>query len=470
EHPFLMKGLQTASLSIAEKANQTFSSAQISEEFALRFPTVLFGSLTILLIFLLVKELFGSTIGFISASFWAVDPNAIGFDRIAKEDSFLLFFFLLANVFWLRSQTVAEKGEKNPHPLYWASAISFGAMIASKYLVHILGIFGSYYNIFQGIKATKWRLGKIKWLMFFAIMGIAFVAFNPTILLPETWREMLIFAGEKRIGHDAYEFAGTLYQNKMTSWLSGVPWTFYYVFILVKTPILTLIFFLIGLPFVFQKKLGDGRYFLLFWAFFFFFPFTVMGGKFVRYFTLAQPIIFIVAAIGFYSVTQFFKLTNLIKIILFVGIFVFSFWGSVAISPNYRLFTNVIGNGNHYFPHDEFYDLSSREAVEAIGKRAQTGVAIASETPYLLTYYAEKTGRADLQFVSLSDKEKVRNLKVGDFILVAAGRRYFSNDAYLKYLRTKTKPTDQIIVHGIVTVDIYQLDEVSLKEIQRLAQ
>ena len=44
----------------------------------------------------------------LAAALWAFDPQAIGFNRIAKEDTFLLFFFLLANIFWLRGQRVAE--------------------------------------------------------------------------------------------------------------------------------------------------------------------------------------------------------------------------------------------------------------------------------------------------------------------------------------------------------------------------
>ena len=31
-----------------------------------------------------------------------------------------------------------------------------------------------------------------------------------------------MFSGEKRIGHDSYEFMGVLYPHKMTDWLKGV--------------------------------------------------------------------------------------------------------------------------------------------------------------------------------------------------------------------------------------------------------
>lgn len=467
EHPFLMKGLQTVSVSIGEKF-------KVSEEAALRFPTVLFGSFSILLLFFLVKNLFGSTVGVISSALYAIDPNAIGFDRIAKEDSFLLFFFLLAGAFFLRSQTVAENGKHNPQPFYLATAIAFAGMMASKYMPHILAVFGSYYNIFQTIPQTKWRLGKLKWLLFFAVMTTAFLIFNPTILLPETWREMLVFAGEKRIGHDAYEFAGELYRQKLSLWLAGVPWTFYYAFIAVKTPLFTLVFFLIGLPLMLKNRLGDGRFFMLFWAFFWFIPFTVLGGKFTRYFTIAQPIIFIIAAVGIYFAAEFLTKTLTNKVnwlqILFGFALTATFISSVASVPNYRLFTNSIGGGTHYFPHDEFYDLSLREIALETAKYAENGATVASETPYLFTHYAEKTGRSDLKSISLSDAEQMKLLKTGDFIVIAEGRRYFSNDEYVQYLKKSSQPISEISVKSVISARIYRLDERSLEAIKALAK
>jgi hypothetical protein len=367
----------------------------------------------------------------------------------------------------LRSQTRAEKGERNPQPLYFLTAIGFAGMLASKYMPHILAVFGAYYNIFQAIPQTEWRLGKVKWLMFFAVAGVAFLIFNPTILLPETWREMLMFAGEKRIGHDAYEFAGELYRQKLSLWSAGVPPSFYCVFIAVKTPIVTLFFFVVGLPLMFKKRLADGRFFVLFWAFFWFVPFTFSGGKFTRYFTLAQPIIFIVAAVGIYFAAQVLtnklsKKVNWVQALLGVVI-VATFTASLSTAPHFRLFTNVIGNGTHNFPHDEFYDLSLREIVAEVAKNAGNGVAVASETSYLFTHYANKIGRRDINSISLSDAEKMKVLKVGDFIVIAEGRRYFSNDGYVQYLKKSSNPISEITANGIISARIYRVDEAVLR-------
>lgn len=481
EHPFLMKGLQTISIMAAEKWNDYFASPKISVEAALRFPTALFGTFTALLLFFLIKELFGSSIGLISAALWSVDPNAIGFDRLAKEDSFLLFFFLLANIFWFRSQTAAEKGVKNWTNYLWLAAIAFGGMVASKYLIHLFAISVAYYEITSAIPVRNWRFEKERWSKFFLIMGVSFIILNPTILLPETWQQMLTFSSEKRIGHDSYEFMGELYRNQLTLWLAGVPWTFYYIFILVKTPILTLLFFLLGLPMLFKRKLGDGRFFIFFWLFFWFLPFTVLGGKFTRYFTTAQPLLFIIAAIGcFYTskwlVEKLFSNSNLknyfVWIVPFILVFA-SFMNSISVAPHYRLHTNFLGGGNqsagNYFPHDEFYDTSTREIASKIAGVAQERAVVANETPYLFEYYFNRYGQNNLVSVSLSDKTKISELSAGDFIVAAKGRRYFSNDAYLKYLEENLKPEFVIKINEVNSANVYKLDKKSVLQIKDLA-
>ncbi len=485
EHPMLMKALLAASYVVAERWNASslvasYPRLQISTEAALRFPGVLFGAFISLLIFLLASEIFGTEVALIAAALWALEPSAIGFNRIAKEDTFLLFFFLLANVFWMRSQRVAETESGRPDPYYWATAASFGAMMASKYLPHFFGISISYYWIFQGMKKTRWRLGKRRWLTFFLIMGAAFIICNPTILLPGTWHEMRVFAGEKRIGHDAYEFMGTLYRNQVTLWLKGSPWYFYYVFMAVKMPVAVVVSFLVGLPLIFRKRLGDARYLILFWMLFWFMPFTVMGGKFTRYFTMALPVVLITAAVGIQFVANGVArlLARLLdnefsqgyaRAFVFAVALVFPAYASASVLPYYRLYTNALGGGTKragsYFPHDEFYDASVREAVAAIVARAPAGVRVASETPGLFTYYAQSNGRHDLLSLSLSDKKSIAQLKEGDFIIVARGRRYFSNDAIVSQLQPRFEPAMTFKLGGVPALSVYVLDAGTLAAI-----
>ena len=489
EHPFLMKALMTASVAAAERWNALEVTAsrpqlRVAEETALRLPAALFGAFTSLLLYLVVAELFGVPTALVAAALWAFDPSGIGFNRIAKEDTFLLFFFLLANVFWLRGQRAAEAGEPRPERYYWATAVSFGAMLASKYMPHLIAVSGAYYYIFQGIPATRWRMGKRKWLLFFAVMGAAFLVCNPTILLPGTWREMRIFAGERRIGHDAYEFMGQLYSNRMTLWLKGSPWYFYYAFMAFKLPLPVIAAFLVGLPLLLWKRLGDGRYFVFFWLFFWFFPFPLLGGKFTRYFTMALPAVLVVAAIAINAAGV--RVAQALRGIGAAGasplryahaavallVIASSVYASAGALPHYRLYTNALGGGREragsYFPHDEFYDASMRDAAQRIAALASPGARVASESPELFTHYAARAGRFDLVSISLSARAAIRELASGDIIIVARGRRYFSNDALIAKLGVTSQPVSELSLAGVPSTRIYQLDENALLAISEI--
>ncbi|MFL6209663.1 MAG: glycosyltransferase family 39 protein [Pyrinomonadaceae bacterium] len=482
EHPFLMKALQTVTVVAAEHWNSTpFVAARpelfVPVETALRLPSALFGAFTALLLYLLTAELFGGEVALIAAALWACDPSAIGFNRIAKEDTFMLFFFLLANVFWLRAQRSAESGKDNFMPYCWATAVAYGAMFASKYLPGYFAASIAYYHIFQAIPATRWRLGRPRFLLFFTIIGVTFVLLNLPILLPGTWRAALSFASYQRIGHDSYEFMGRLYGHKLMNWFKGVPWYLYFVFIIVKTPPLTLAAFLTGLPLLLRRRLGDGRYFLLFWVALGFLPFVAAGGKFMRYLTPVLPVVFITAAIGIQFVgrklaawraTSFAHeaLQRYATHALAACVVLAALWSATTAAPHYRLYTNTLGGGQtragYYFPHDEFYDAELRDVLSEIARHARTGARVATETPALATFYAQQAHRPDLVSIALSDPAERAGLRPGDFIIAARGRRYFSNDALLSALRQTTTPAFRITVGTTPAADVYVLDERTL--------
>jgi hypothetical protein len=477
EHPMLMKALQATSIVLSEKWN-SFVAPQnrIAPETALRLPGVIAGALSAILIYLIAAELFGVEVALIAAALWSFDPMAIGFSRIAKEDTFLLFFFLLANVFWLRGQRVAESTDRNPNPYYWATAACYGAMVASKYVPHFMAISWCYYWMFQQLPETRWRVGKKRLLVFFAILGIVFLILSPTVLLPETWRQMGLFAGGKRISHDGYEFMGQLYTQRFVDWLNGIPVYFYFVFTAVKLPLLTGAGFVIGLPLLFRRKLGDGRYFLLFWFLLWVVAFCFPGGKFTRYYTTVLPAVLITCALGVQFAgrwianrisSRWSALRHYIPAALAVIVISVSVVSSIRAAPHFRLFTNSLGGGmqraGYYFPHDEFYDASMRDAVGEIALRAQPGARIASESPSLAAYYANHAQRSDLVTVSLSDPAAVEELRPGDFIIIARGRRYFSNDSLITTLRTQSTPLVELKLGPAPSVKLYQLDENSAR-------
>jgi predicted membrane-bound dolichyl-phosphate-mannose-protein mannosyltransferase len=484
EHPMLMKAFQATSIIVSEKWNGLVGPEnRIAPETALRLPGAIAGALSAILIYLIAAELFGVEVALIAAALWSFDPSGIGFARVAKEDTFLLFFFMLANVFWLRGQRVAESTDRNPNRYYWATAACYGAMVASKYVPHLIAISWCYYWMFQRLPETRWRLGKKRLVVFFAIMGIVFLILSPTILLPETWRQMGLFAGGKHVSHDGYEFMGQLYTQRFVDWLNGIPVYFYFVFTAVKLPLLTVVGFVIGLPLLFRRKLGDGRYFLLFWFLLWVVAFCFPGGKFTRYYTTVLPAVLITCALGIQFAGRWIanriasidllsradslsSLKHYVPAALAVIVITASVVSSIHAAPHFRLFMNSLGGGvqwaGYYFPHDEFYDASMRETIAEIAARAQPGARVASESPSLASYYAERSQRADLVNVSLSDPTAVTQLRPGDFIIIARGRRYFSNDALITSLRTYSTPIADLKLGQVSSVKIYQLDQNSL--------
>jgi hypothetical protein len=483
EHPLLMKALLTVSVIAAEKWNQTSLVAghpelNVPVETSVRLPSALCGALTAVLIFLVATELFGLEVGLISAALWAFDPLAIGFGRIAKEDTFLIFFFLLANFFWLRGQRVAEsQPERRPEPFYWATAAAFGAMLASKYVPMLIAITVGYNYAFQGIPVTRWVIGKKRFLKFFFVMGVVFLICNPTILLPETWKAMSNFTSYRNMGHDTYEFMGKLYRHRFQDWFSGEPWYFYFVLIITKLPIPTLLGFVLGLGLLFRRKNGDGRYFLLLWFALWALAFMTPGGKFTRYLTTILPAIIIAAAIGVqFAARRLGRLcarvfqNDAIKIYarsaLASLVIISAFWSAVTAAPHYRLYMSALGGGpnqaGNFFPQDEFYDAYMRDVISEIARRARPNARVAGEIAGVAAYYAQRSNRTDLVCVELSDPVELDKLTSGDFVIDARGRTYLSNQAMLGRLRQSSQPLFTIAVGATPAAAVYILDQTSL--------
>jgi hypothetical protein len=296
---------------------------------------------------------------------------------------------------------------------------------------------------------------------------------------------MGLFAGQKLIGHDGYEFMGQLYSHRMTDFLNGTPWYFYHVFVAVKLPVLTFAGFLVGLPLLFRRKLGDGRYFIILWLFLWMMIFSFVGGKFTRYFTVALPAVLITSAIGVQFAGHWIsqRLSSLLSaewpksyvhVALALIVVLTSLKAAADSSPHFRLYTNVLGGGlakeGYYFPHDEFYDASMRDAIFEIAKRARPGAKVASESPTLALYYAQRAHRPDLVCVFMSDPSALKQLSEGDFIIDARGRRYFSNELVTSALRQSSTPAFHVFLGPIPSASVYLLDKNSQPAVVEAAQ
>lgn len=146
EHPMLMKSLIAISLAASDVWNRGLGQRhQVSEEASVRPPNAVFGALTAVIIFLLAQELMGTSIGLLSALLWTTGTIAITVNRVAKEDTLLVFFTCLGYYFYLRAKNLTKIDGKGVTRLCAASGASFGVMLASKYFPHYFGLNALYY-------------------------------------------------------------------------------------------------------------------------------------------------------------------------------------------------------------------------------------------------------------------------------------------------------------------------------------
>src|SRR5260370_16305066 len=101
----------------------------MSPEGWLRFPNVLCGAATTAILFLFCRRLVGFVGSFAASFFWAVSPLAIALNRLAKEETPLTFFTLLAFYLYCRAQQ-ADSCE-SARRWYYPSAICFRSAFSS---------------------------------------------------------------------------------------------------------------------------------------------------------------------------------------------------------------------------------------------------------------------------------------------------------------------------------------------------
>jgi hypothetical protein len=458
EHPMVMKLLMWASVRKAPVD---------SLEAALRLPNALIGALTVIPLFLLTLAFFDRWTALLAAAFWAFGINAITLNRIGKEDSLLVFFMLFGFFFFVRAKQASPVETSSRARRYAASAVSFGLMIASKYFPHYLGLNMLFHHNFHVREARlNEPSGKTPGWFFLVIIGVFLLA-NPAVLMPEVWQYMNAYTSERLLTHSGYLFAGDLYKNNMSSspfW--GTPVYFYLLFLAVKVPILTLIAFLIGLFIAIRHPRHVGHAFLIFMFLFWLVPYSLIGGKWLRYTLSVMPFVYMFAAVGVVGLVRWAApgLANVrgarvvlpaLAVVLFVCL---PAWTAFANRPHYALYTNALGGGKagYFFPHDEFYDDGLREAIKFVTDEAPQGATVAHETPAVVHHYLSVFGRTDLNSQVISAKDFDVTTAPGPvYVIVQRGRTYFENRDELEVVRTKFRRVHSVTIKGVTAAEVF---------------
>ncbi|PYS73170.1 MAG: hypothetical protein DMF69_05690 [Acidobacteria bacterium] len=397
----------------------------------------------------------------------AFGVNAITHNRIGKEDSLLVFFMLFAYFFFLRAKQSAPQNKLARQRNYIASAIAFGLMIASKYFPHYLGLNMLFHHNFHAYQPKPGEPGAKTPLLFFLLIGVVLVAVSPALLMPQVWQYMNAYMGERLLSHSGYLFAGQLYKNNMSSSpFGGTPVYFYLVFLAIKVPLFIVAGFLLGLIVAIKRRREIGYAFLIFMFLFWIVPYSLIGGKWLRYTLSLMPIVYMLAAVGVIALIDWAKskfpeskhasvVVTGVAVALFV---VVPAWTAFAHAPHYALYTNKLAasKAGFFFPHDEFYDDGLREAISYICEQAPPGATIAHETPGVTRYYLKEFGRTDLNSKTISAGDFSPLTQSGTvYVIAQRGRTYFENRAELEVVRSNFQKVHEVTIDGVSAVEIF---------------
>ena len=469
EHPMLMKSLIYVSLHAA-RAWQALTGEMISDEAIVRLPNVVFGALTAFPLFLLTAAFFDRRTGLLAATLWSFGVNAITYNRIAKEDTLLVFFMLFAFYFYLRAKQTSGHEAKRKRRSYAWSGISFGLMMASKYFPHYFGLNALYHHYFHVRKPEAGEPSGSVHPIYYLMLAVAFLIANPAVLLPQTWEYFNAYTSEQMLKHTGYLMGTHLYKNNMSAtpfW--GTPVYFYALFLAIKVPLSVLCAFLIGVTVSVRRWRQPGYAFVLFMLFFWLVPYSLIGAKWLRYTLSLMPFVYMAAAVGIVALMSWtsalLKRVSAGRALQFaaVALLIVAFlgvpaWSAYANGPHYALYTNFLaaGRAGYYFPHDEFYDDGVREAIRYVCDAAPRGALIVNETPGVARYYLEKYGRTDLQSRVLSDSQfTITSEGPEAYVILQQGRTYFENQEEMKLVRARYSLVHTVCVQGHLAAEVY---------------
>ena len=466
EHPMMMKALIFGSVKAASGWH-TLTGRTISDEFALRLPNALVGALTAIPLFLLAAAYFDRWTGLLAAGFWTFGINAIALNRVGKEDTLLVFFMLFAFYFYVRAKLFSPEDEPPRRRSYILSGISFGLMLASKYFPHYFGLNALFHHKFHVRKRKPGEPGGKTPTIFYVLILGAFLVANPAVLLPQVWDYLNAYTGERLLVHTGYLFGDQLYKNNFSStpfW--GTPVYFYLLFMAIKIPLLVLASFLVGLVVSLKRWRHPGHAFVVFMFLFWIVPYSLIGGKWLRYSLSLLPFVYMIAAVGVIALigflSKFLKTSRetsaLVSAAAVVAFILLPGWTAYAHGPHYALYTNALGAGRdgYYFPHDEFYDDGLREAIKFVSDTAPQHSIIAHETPAVTRYYLERFSRPDLnsQVISSADFDPEK-LAGPAYVIVQRGRTYFENREKVDFIRANFKKVYEVKITGATAAEVF---------------
>ena len=191
-------------------------------------------------------------------------------------------------------------------------------------------------------------------------------------------------------------------------------------------------------------------------------PYSLIGGKWLRYTLSVMPFVYMFAAVGVVGLIRFVQkhgskrvslAISAAVVLLFVG---GPGWIAFANGPHYALYTNALAanKAGYLFPHDEFYDDGLREAIRFVCEEAPNGATMAHETPGVAGYYLSQFNRPDLKSQAISSPEFECVSPADRFTLSCSEAAYFENREELDYVRANFRRVHEVTINGASAVEV----------------
>lgn len=381
-----------------------------------RLVSVLFSSLTSVLILLLGWSYLSPFIGTISAITFSMLPFLLGLSQLATIESVLIFFFTASIYSFLNFLNKMTIGRGV------LTGILIGLALETKYTnVLLIPIFLWIYGIWY-IKNKKNGFFNPKFLI---IITVSFV--TVFLVWPMPWfhlKEIYDANFAMRIVDTAHSVPEVFFGRLMF-----VPKLYYIVHFLITTPFIILVLFLIGLKNISSKKTWV-MYALVIW---FVFPFMQSFYNFrqhgVRYIIEIYAPLSLIAGIGFSYLLGRFTKRVLVKSIFFIIVIIYLLVILFRISPYYLNYFNEIVGGTKNIYEKRLFQLGwwgegGREAifflVNIASKESTIGVA---HEPFSSIPQIE-----NLKIKPYEEDEKYDYVMVGYFHII----RHGFNDAKIQ--------------------------------------
>jgi hypothetical protein len=464
EHPMLMKLAMWGSVTLSEQWNAAVAPERaISLETAIRLPNALAGTATTLVLFAVVELLFGTPSALAASAMWALDVNAIATSRIGKEDTFLLFFFLLAVWCYERAKRQGVTDPSGAQRWYTGSGAAFGLMLASKYMPQYLPIYGLF-NTISDLEPGANR-PNLRWQ--FGAMAIAFAVANVAMFFPDTWRYCVAYVQGGMLVHHGNPYAGKLYVTNIPVSPLGMPVTYYLRLIATQVPLAVLGAAFAGGIELIRRHQERGFVLLRVLLLFLLVPYSLMAAKFLRYALPMFAVIDVMAGVGVVSGIAWLLrkgwLSRPVRIVtagaaiavLIVGIVT----APASAAPFFSLYQNAIGERlappASVFP-EATYDFGVREAVSAIAGAAGPAAVIVSDAPEVVAHYLKLSARPDLRAGSLS-ADGIPSREAEVWVIVQDEHLTFENEPLIRQLRA-TAPWREITAGNARAAQVFRIE------------